>query len=303
MMKRNELSILIPVYNYPCVPLVTELAHQAKCVTGLQFEIIVADDGSTDSACIAQNMQINSIDNCKLVRQSTNVGRAKIRNILTQMAQYRWVLYIDSDMQIISPNYITAYLDVPYTAKIVYGGNSVKGAKKPLWNNLKYKYEQAAEATHTAQHRNMNPYRQFNTSNFMAQKSVIEAFPFDNRIDRYGYEDVLFGKQLHKAGIDILHIDNAVGFDTFESNTSFIQKTEEAMHTLYDFQNELQGYSHVLSAYTTLRRIGLTNVLRILFGIFQVSMRNNLLGTSPSLFIFKCYKLGCFLSLHARRKG
>ena len=42
----RSLSILIPTYNDPCFELVDTLRHQAEA-TGISYEIIVADDGST----------------------------------------------------------------------------------------------------------------------------------------------------------------------------------------------------------------------------------------------------------------
>jgi hypothetical protein len=42
--------------------------------------------------------------------------------------------------------------------------------------------------------------------------------PFDERIRNYGYEDVLLGKRLKENKIDILHIDNPLILDNYESN-------------------------------------------------------------------------------------
>ena len=44
-MKKNGLSILIPTYNGDCRAMVEELSCQAQALVGLDYEIIVADDG------------------------------------------------------------------------------------------------------------------------------------------------------------------------------------------------------------------------------------------------------------------
>lgn len=44
----QELSILIPVYNDEATSLVKSLHKQAQAVSGLCYEIIVFDDGSTN---------------------------------------------------------------------------------------------------------------------------------------------------------------------------------------------------------------------------------------------------------------
>lgn len=47
----NSLSILIPTYNNVCLELVRDLQAQASILSSendFEYEIIVADDGSTD---------------------------------------------------------------------------------------------------------------------------------------------------------------------------------------------------------------------------------------------------------------
>ena len=47
----NSLSILIPTYNNECLELVRDLQAQASILSStndLEYEILVADDGSTD---------------------------------------------------------------------------------------------------------------------------------------------------------------------------------------------------------------------------------------------------------------
>ena len=57
--EQNALSILIPTYNYCCLSLVESLHAQATAQDGLSFEILVADDGSTDAATVSANRAIN----------------------------------------------------------------------------------------------------------------------------------------------------------------------------------------------------------------------------------------------------
>ena len=48
----DKLTILIPVYNDDASSLVQALVAEARNVIGLDYEIIVFDDGSTDARCI-----------------------------------------------------------------------------------------------------------------------------------------------------------------------------------------------------------------------------------------------------------
>ena len=62
----NSLSILIPTYNNVCLELVRDLQAQASILSStndLEYEILVADDGSTDKNTIEKNCEINGLDN------------------------------------------------------------------------------------------------------------------------------------------------------------------------------------------------------------------------------------------------
>ena len=105
----RELSILIPTFNDVCFELVSQLQRQAEALD-ISYEIIVADDGSTDSSCIATNRQINHLPHCRLTERKENTGRAVIRNFLANEAQYELLLFIDSDMKLCRTDYLSQYL-------------------------------------------------------------------------------------------------------------------------------------------------------------------------------------------------
>ena len=86
MSKIAELSVLIPNYNYVCLPLVRRLQSLLESAA-IPYEIIVADDGSTDLQTIEANRPIATLTNCQYLIRPKNVGRAVIRNLLAQTAQ------------------------------------------------------------------------------------------------------------------------------------------------------------------------------------------------------------------------
>ena len=69
------LSLLIPTYNYNVYPFVRELIHQANTLV-LDFEIIVIDDAS--SKFVAENEQIENMDNVQFIPLTKNVGRIEV---------------------------------------------------------------------------------------------------------------------------------------------------------------------------------------------------------------------------------
>ena len=125
MQQKKELSILIPTYNDVCTDSVNTLMQQAESIGDLRFEIIVADDASTDENVVEANRAIDRMTNCRYIRRENNVGRAAIRNFLAQEARYEWLLFVDSGMGIVRSDFIFNYLQAE--GNPIYGGYVVEG--------------------------------------------------------------------------------------------------------------------------------------------------------------------------------
>lgn len=295
MTSDTALSILIPTYNCICVELVKDLQKQCSLLASLKYEILVADDGSSDTAIISTNRTINIIPNCKYLEKKENRGRSAIRNYLAQSAHHDLLLYIDSHMSVISDTFISNYLE-ENGHPLVYGGYAISD-DVDISGNLRYSYEKANISKQKCAVRSLSPYLNFHTSNFMVHRDVMISFPLDERFKHYGYEDVLFGKVLQENGIPIYHIDNPVGFNTYESNERYMEKTEEGLNTLLKFRSELSGYSRLLHVCDLLDKYHLSWIPRKTYHLLGTIIRRNLTGTSPSLFLFKLYRLCYFTSL------
>ena len=307
-MTHIDLSILLPSYNNVCVSLVQVLQRQADALRGkldkpFRYEIIVADDGSTDAACIDANRVIGDMLHCRYLRMEQNVGRAQIRNVLISESRGDYVLLIDSDLFLCDDNYLYKY--ATSTADVVYGGTRIGGEglamvdneanTENLKGNLRYIYEKKAEPSHRAVFRQLRPNQEISVCNLYARRDIMEAHPFDSRFKAYGYEDVLFGKRLAESGIEVTHIDNAVLINEFESNSVFVKKTEEAILTLCRFEQDLEGYSNLKTKVSTLGRYIPLSLFRLWHRIMKNKEKRNLTGSKPSLLLFKLYKLGFFL--------
>lgn len=307
-MTHIDLSILLPSYNNVCVSLVQVLQRQADALRGkldkpFRYEIIVADDCSTDAACIDANRVIGDMLHCRYLRMEQNVGRAQIRNVLISESRGDYVLLIDSDLFLCDDNYLYKYATL--TADVVYGGTRIGGEgfamvdnkanTENLKGNLRYIYEKKAEPSHRAAFRQLRPNQEISVCNLYARRDIMEAHPFDSRFKAYGYEDVLFGKRLAESGIEVTHIDNPVLINEFESNSVFVKKTEEAILTLCRFEQDLEGYSNLKTKVTTLGRYIPLSLFRLWHRIMKNKEKRNLTGSKPSLLLFKLYKLGFFL--------
>lgn len=307
-MTHIDLSILLPSYNNVCVSLVQALQRQADALWGkldkpFRYEIIVADDCSTDAACIDANRVIGDMLHCRYLRMEQNVGRAQIRNVLISESRGDYVLLIDSDLFLCDDNYLYKY--ATSTADVVYGGTRIGGEglamvdneanTENLKGNLRYIYEKKAEPSHRAVFRQLRPNQEISVCNLYARRDIMEAHPFDSRFKAYGYEDVLFGKRLAESGIEVTHIDNPVLINEFEPNSVFVKKTEEAILTLCRFEQDLEGYSNLKTKVTTLGRYIPLSLFRLWHRILKNKEKRNLTGPKPSLLLFKLYKLGFFL--------
>ncbi len=287
----KQISILIPTYNSICVELVHSLQQQAELLA-IDYEIIVADDGSTAQDCLQANRAIRQLPHCQFMEREQNAGRAAIRNFLAQQAQYEWLLLIDCDMVVCRKDFLMRYAENAHRVQVIDGGVVINRATP---DNLRARYEKAAEPLHTAERRQRTPYQHLHTANLLIRRDVLLQHPFDERFRRYGYEDVLLGRQLEEAHVEVLHIDNPLSFEVFESNEHFVSKTEEGLRTLHQFQQELRGYSNLLTVADKLRPIA--PLVRLWHAINKRWERRLLTGSHPSLKIFSLYRLGYFMSL------
>ena len=256
----QSLSVLIPAYNCNCLSLVEQLHSQLE-QADIPYEIIVGDDGSTDPSAIQANRPINALSHCRYI----------VRTIQN---------YLAADCQ-----------------TVVDGGIIVCGNPDELQGNLRYLYEQAEAPRHTAAERQRSPHQHIHTANLLIRRDLLLQYPFDERFRHYGYEDVLLGKTLHQHHVPILHIDNPLGMGTFETNAAFVAKTEEGLRTLHTFRNELRGYSRLLTLVSGIHLSIVRNLIRLWHQVFKKAERRNLCGSRPSLWVFKLYRLGYYLSL------
>ncbi|MBO4827547.1 MAG: glycosyltransferase family 2 protein [Prevotella sp.] len=305
---KQAVSILIPTYNDDCRQLAASLQQQAEHISGLEYEILIADDGSTDMNVVNNNATIGALSHCTYLRNEQNKGRSFIRNFLAQNASYPWLLFIDGDMKIRNDQFLGRYLETlsPLSSpplwgglegfEVVYGGYSITiGVNADRQGNLRYRYEKRCEGNHSAENRRKAPYKDFHTSNFMVSRDVMLRHPLDERFRHYGYEDVLWGKTLQQNHIPIHHIDNPVSFEDFEDNSSFVSKTEEGLRTLKQFSTQLEDYSRLIPV---VRKLGiLRQPVKWLYKLLCPVLRSHLCSNNPSLKVFNFYRLGYYLSL------
>ena len=283
----QELSVLIPVYNSCCTRQVEQLWKLCD-EAGIQFEIIIADDGSADPSV---NNPVNALPHCRLIVKKENSGSAATRNFLAQEARYEWLLFIDADVDIKRDDFIFRYLACAEENEVVNGGIAV-GGHHP--HNLRWCYEKQAEPQHDTSHRQAMSHREFRSTNFLIRREVILCHPFDERFKASGYEDVFFGRTLSLAKVEICHIDNPVTMSSYEPNDRFMAKTERNLQTLHCFNKELKDYSGIIK---WSRRLVPHALWRSVFRLLLPTLRRQLCGNNPHLFLYHVYRVGYYMIL------
>jgi glycosyltransferase involved in cell wall biosynthesis len=290
------ISILIPTYNYNCTTLVSELQSQCERAA-IPYEIIVADDASSNDATVTANMSISSLNHCTFYREPHNMGRAAIRNEMADRATQPYLLFIDCDAEVISPDFIQNYLKQLPQATVVCGGlRNVKKLPSTVCS-LRFRYERDADKHRNAAQRQACPYSHFTTFNFLILRETFQSIRFDEKCTEYGYEDALFGLRLKEKHIPVLHIENPLIHLGLETNEVFLRKSETALRTLHHLGGDLQQFARVSNVAQRIRRHHLVWCVNLFDRLFSAVIRNNLIGSHPSLFLFKMHKLAYYLAL------
>ena len=288
------ISILIPTFNDDCRGLAGSIMAQAEAINGLEWEIVIGDDASTYTALVEDLRRLDRLENFRYLRCNTNMGRSAIRNFLAQEARGEWLLFVDAPSGMPTNDYLKEYISATKNADVICGGyQSLKGPD----GNLRYLYEHNAKQHDNAALRKAHPYHNFSAANFMIKRDILLKHSFDSRLHKYGFEDVLLGRELALAGIPVTHIDAPTGYIEYESNANFVEKTEEAMENLYFLRDSLQGYSSVLTAANRIQGNPLGVIFRKIFQWRRNAWKANLLSRKPNLFIFKLYKLGYYMQI------
>ncbi|MCI2229854.1 glycosyltransferase [Polaribacter sp. MSW13] len=253
------LSVLVATYNWDIRLLVKKLYTQLEKAS-IPFEIICIDDASVSERNI-KNEQLNSYKNCSFTTLSKNIGRSSLRNLLARKATYDSLLFLDADVFPVSDKFIENYISNLDKVNVLIGGIAYKDGidtSKLRWKLGKKREEFSADI------RNKNSYKYFFTGNFLIKKEMFHHLQFDENLIKYGYEDLLFSKELEKRNIKIKHINNPVFHLGIDENTVFIEKTKQAIKNLVFLISEkkiLKEDTTLTATYFKLKRFGLVFLL------------------------------------------
>ena len=295
------LSVLIPLMNLNPIGLAESLAGQLlEC--GKPFEILISDDSAEAGSSIIAPL-VEKIPGVRYFKRDTPLGRSANRNFLAREAQYEFLLFIDGDAGMANDNFIKNYLCNLSHDTVLCGGTLYQ--HQPPENiefMLRWKYGRQREQT-DAKSRQKRPWASFSTFNFLIPAEVFKNICFDETVNGYGHEDTMFGINLHKRGINILHLNNGLFHLGLESAMSYLAKMQESCANLRNlearnsFTQEHAKDLSLLITWKRLRKYDLDGLAATWFKYRRKSIEKRLCGPRPSMLLLDLYKLGSISSI------
>jgi hypothetical protein len=261
-----------------------EELHKQASNANIAFEILCFDDAST--LYKEENRKIDFLDNCRYVELPENIGRAKIRNLLADKAQYENLLFLDCDVEIYSSKFIKNYLGNIDKADFISGKHIY--STSPPEDKLYYFHWYYGTRRES---KSLN----FMSCNFILKKKLWQQAKFNEKIITYGQEDTLFQIDLEKIGIELFFIDNPVVHIGLNSAENFVAKNNESIENMLLIskllpENKLSRF-RLLTTYNKVKRYRLHKIFVIAFPVVKKLLLRNFFSRKPNLFLFDIYKL------------
>lgn len=195
------LSVIIPTMNKVSL-LGRTLAALAGQETGpgLEWEVVVVNDGSTDGteAFLAGQLSSGALP-LRVVSPGRNVGRARARNLGAKAAAGRFLLFLDDDI-VAPPGLLAAHLallqDAPGCGTIGYAVTETGLIDAPHFHYLDSRGTARLPAGPA-------PARFFVTQNAaVSREAFLAVGGFDEAFSAYGFEDMEVAFRLEdQAGV------------------------------------------------------------------------------------------------------
>ena len=220
------MSVIIPTYNNRRVLRQTIAALLAQDFPPGAYEVIIADDGSTDGT--AEMVQaVRGPAPVRYVPQR-NRSRAAARNLGTRQARGRILMFLDSDLWA-APVLLAEHYKHYATASRRVGvkGRSIThpDARGSLFMQVK---EMGPDLT-VQRTSDLSPFHVTSRNLSVCRGDFEEAGGFDEAFGGYGWEDMELAMRLRAAGVVFEYEPLALGFhyhaETLEGN---VRKLREA---------------------------------------------------------------------------
>lgn len=292
-----QLSVLIPIYNQSVVALAQVLCAQGTAL-GIDFEVRCYDDASPEPHWLEENRQVARLHGAVYAEMPQNLGRAAIRNRLADDARGQYLLFLDGDARIDDPLFLSKYWAQATPGRVVCGVKQHPTAPPSESVRLHWLYGSRRESV-PASARQRHPWRSFNTFSFLVEKSLFQKIRFEESLREYGHEDTLFGLELRRTGVAILHTDIGAWHEGMDETAVFLKKNSAAVANLLWLSKrfpDLRRGVKLLRVFALTKTLGLRPLLRWAYRFAKGYLLRKLQSSSPTLWALDLFKLGELLS-------
>jgi len=286
------ISVCIPVYNVD----VRKLAHSLINQLDATVELIFIDDCSQQHYK-ELNAELKS-KQLTWINLEQNVGRSKIRNLFLKYTQHDYLLFIDCDSHIVTPNFLKNYQKhINANSQVMFGGQLFPAICPSKEQRLSWTCGMKSEMQNATK-RNKHPNHSIKTNNLLIKRTTLAQLPFEERINDYGHEDTLYGIECQRHGIIVQHIDNPVLNAHIDNNSEYLQKIETAISTLikigefYQYNQLLNESVRLLAFARKIEVLHMQFILRIVYKLIGKTTRRLLINTNfSSVKLLNVYKI------------
>ncbi len=199
-------SIIIPTYNrLPILEKCLRALEDQKLAADHHYEVLVVDDGSTDSTVSWLQTQGAELPHVRLLCQEHR-GPAAARNLGVAQAAGDTIVFIDSDL-VVTEQFLQAH------------ATALLRGQQQLGHDRLFTYGRVINTCNFEQP-TAEPYKltdfsaaYFATGNVAIARHWLEkAGLFDSRFQLYGWEDLELGVLLKQFGLKLIKVPAAVGY-------------------------------------------------------------------------------------------
>jgi len=256
-----SVSLIIPTYNQRERLEFTLHTIQKQNYDNSKFEVIVINDGSTDSTL--QYLSLVEMNNLSIISLDQNKGRAYARNQGIKAAKNDILIFVDSD-RILPPDFISRHVynlrenhvSIGCVAELFehdinklfedYKKQNVEFIKAISRARLFNYYEFISQIYDKNGYSN-HPLRWCSlfTGNFGIHKSVFDSVGlFDENFVNWGFENLEFGYRVQKYGYSFILNKKAVNFHLYHNRDRMGEERNNS-HAVFLDKYPIAGIEHL----------------------------------------------------------
>jgi glycosyltransferase involved in cell wall biosynthesis len=207
------IGVIIPTYNRSKVLL--SCLHHLERQTTTEFEVIVVDDGSTDSTpqVLEEYRRLTPL-HLRCIRQN-NGRQARARNTAISVLQAPICLMIGDDI-LASPDLVFKHLELhrqrPEIQMAGLGLTRWSESGQTVTKLMRWLEESGIESSYNDLLRGVRPdWKHFYTGNISLKTALLRENPFNESFTRYGMEDIELGYRLERQrDLEVIFIPGAL---------------------------------------------------------------------------------------------